>query len=365
MTHTHLLVAGGAGFVGSSLAILFRERFPLLKITAIDSLKRRGSELNLPRLAQSGIDFLHADIRAPDDLAHLPDFDLFLDCAAEPSVHSGVAGSPRGVLETNLRGTINCLEAARERRAAFLFLSTSRVYSIPDLNRLPFTQDETRFRWTPGHTAPGFHTDHGIAEDFSLQPPRSFYGATKLASELLIQEYVHLAGIKALINRCGVIAGPWQMGKVDQGVITLWVARHFFKQPLDYTGFGGSGKQVRDVLHVADLFELLCRQLDSPHAWDGRTYNVGGGPALTTSLRELTATCQEVTGNTVPIGSSPETSPVDVRIYSTDSRKAQSDFSWTPSRSLRDIVEDIHRWIAANADSLQARFCPHPAVHRP
>ena len=79
--------------------------------------------------------------------------------------------------------------------------------------------------------------------------------------------------MRALINRCGVLAGPWQMGKVDQGVITLWVARHYFGGRCRYTGFGGQGKQVRDILHVQDLFDLLLLQLEAP----------GGGTAGSTT----------------------------------------------------------------------------------
>ena len=111
----------------------------------------------------------------------------------------------------------------------------------------------------------------------------------------------------AIINRCGVLAGPWQMGKVDQGVITLWVARHVFGLPLKYIGYGGLGKQVRDVLHVNDLFDLIVLQMSSPESWDGRIYNVGGGREVSVSLLELTELCRRATGREVPIGRVPET----------------------------------------------------------
>ena len=88
----------------------------------------------------------------------------------------------------------------------------------------------------------------------------------------------------AVIDRCGVIAGPWQMGKVDQGVFTHWMLAHHFGNPLSYIGFGGEGKQVRDLLHVEDLVDLVERQLLDPAAWDGRTVNVGGGRECSLSL---------------------------------------------------------------------------------
>ena len=100
----------------------------------------------------------------------------------------------------------------------------------------------------------------GVAEDFPLAGARTLYGSTKLAAELLIEEYRAAYGLRAVVNRCGVVAGPWQMGKVDQGVFTYWMLAHHFRRPLSYIGFGGSGKQVRDLLHVEDLIELLDEQ---------------------------------------------------------------------------------------------------------
>ena len=306
-------------------------------MTVMDNLSRRGSELNLPRLKSARVEFCHGDIRSVEDFDKLPEFELLIDCSAEPSVQAGQAGSPRSVLFTNLVGTINCLEAARIRGAAFLFLSTSRIYPIKALNDLPYTETETRYRWMEQPGSVGF-SRHGVAENFPIDGARSFYGSSKLACEQLIQEYVYSYKMRALIDRCGVIAGPWQMGKVDQGVVTLWVARHFFERPLSYIGFGGHGKQVRDILHVHDLFDLILLQLEAPYAWDGRVYNVGGGEDVSVSLRELTELCIKETGKRVSIASSPETATVDLRVYITDARKVRDDFRWSPTRDPRRIV---------------------------
>lgn len=355
MSFQKILITGGAGFVGSNLALLFREHRPDVAVVAMDNLKRRGGELNLPRLRAAGVDFRHGDIRSPADFDDLPPFDLLIDCSAEPSVQAGLSGSPRSVLETNLVGTIHCLEAARTRGAAFLFLSTSRIYPIATLNDLPFSETETRFRWEDSPDIPGF-SPRGIAEDFPIAGARSFYGASKLAGEQLIQEYVYSYGMRALIDRCGVLAGPWQMGKVDQGVITLWVARHYFGRPLRYTGFGGLGKQVRDVLHVHDLFDLLLLQLEAPELWDGRAYNVGGGEAVSVSLRELTGLCVAETGRSVPIAPVPETGGVDLRIYLTDASKVARDLGWRPTRDAARIVRDIRAWIEGHREILEDLF---------
>ena len=229
------------------------------------------------------------------------------------------------------------------------------MYPIEAVNGLPFEEGPSRFRWLEDDAMPGFGRE-GIAETFPLSGRVSLYGATKLASELILQEYAYSYRMPLLINRCGVLTGPWQMGKVDQGVITFWVARHHLGMPLRYTGFGGLGKQVRDLLHVDDLFELLLRQFEQVGRWDGRVYNVGGGLPVSTSLAELTETCREVTGRTVAVGAAPETASVDVRIYVTDARRAMTDFDWRPRRTTPIIVEGIHRWLCDNIAVLQPIF---------
>ena len=355
MSFQQVLITGGAGFVGSSLAMSWK-RTLAGEVFAVDSLKRRGSELNLARLQAAGIPFLHADVRCPEDLDGLPDYDLLIDCSAEPSVHSGLAGTSRYLLNTNLIGTINCLEAASARQAAFLFLSTSRVYPIAALNSLAYHEEPTRFSWDVTQDASAGLSRQGITEAFPLAGARSLYGTSKLAGELLIQEYVHARGLKALINRCGLLSGPWQMGKVDQGVVALWVARHHFGRPLRYIGFGGTGKQVRDLLHVEDLFDLVVRQCQRPECWDGRVYNVGGGPDMSVSLQELTGLCREVTGHDVPITSVSETHGVDIRIYITDSSKIEAEFDWRPRRDVKRVVRDIHAWLCERPDEAKRIF---------
>ncbi len=353
MHYQSLLITGGAGFVGSNLAVLFRRQFPSMQVAVLDNLKRRGSELNLPRLTEAGVKFLHGDVRCEEDLSSVPEFELLIDCSAEPSVQAGAVGSPRFVLNTNLNGTINCLELARVRKAGFLFLSTSRVYPIEELNGLEYQEAETRYRWTGRDLVTGV-SDRGVSEQFPLMGSRSFYGVSKLAGELLVQEYGASCDMPTLINRCGILTGPWQMGKVDQGVVALWIARHHFRRSLKYIGFGGLGKQVRDLLHVRDLFDLIARQMQTPSAWTGQVYNVGGGPGLSVSLRELTSLCQQVTGNTIPIEAYPNTNPLDVRIYETDSSKAQTDFGWRPQLNVESIVAETHDWIRGHEPILKS-----------
>jgi CDP-paratose 2-epimerase len=351
-----ILISGGAGFVGSSLAVAFKKENPSATLVAVDNLKRRGSELNLALFKRVGVEFVHADIRQQNDLEDLAgNFDVFIEASAEPSVLAGIDGSPSYVLQTNLAGTLNCLEFARKRAQTFVFLSTSRVYSMKPLNEIKLEETPSRFKIADAQSYQGI-SQNGIAESFPTHLPRSLYGATKLASELIAQEYAHTFGLPIIINRCGVIAGPGQFGKVDQGVFTLWVANHFFQKPLKYIGFGGQGKQVRDLLHPADLFSLIKKQLAGADKCEGEVFNIGGGQEISTSLLELTALCREVTGSEVPIAEEPQTSPVDIPLYISDYGKAARAFDWQPQRSVRTIVEDIARWLRENEAQLKAIF---------
>ncbi len=359
-----LLITGGAGFVGSNLAVSLAARHPEWEIVVLDNLYRRGSELNLPRLQEAGVEFVRGDVREPEDLAPVKRIDALIECSAEPSVMSGVDGDTGYLVHTNLTGAYNCLELARRDGAFVVFLSTSRVYPVQPQVELALDETETRFEIAPEQAVPGA-SPAGIAEDFPLEGARTLYGATKLAAELLIEEYRSGLEVPAVIDRCGVIAGPWQMGKVDQGVFTHWMLAHHFGNPLSYIGFGGKGKQVRDLLHVEDLVDLVERQLLAPAEWDGRTVNVGGGRECSLSLAETTAICRELTGNEVPIEPVEQTRAGDVPIYLSDCTKIFGLDEWRPRRSAEQVLADIHEWIAADEQRIaQALNIDTPAGGR-
>ena len=346
------LVTGGAGFVGASLAIRLKSNYPNSRVISLDNLRRRGSELNVPRLIQHGIEFIHGDIRNREDLAGIGKVDSIIECSAEPSVLAGYSSSPDYLINTNLLGTVNCLEFARRYDSIFIMLSTSRVYPYRSINSVDFYETENRFELEDDQEIPG-SSGAGFAEDFPLTGARSLYGATKLASELLIQEYVDMYGIHAVINRCGVITGPWQFGKIDQGVVALWVAKHFWEQQLSYIGFGGEGKQVRDILHVDDLFRLVDIEMKIIESLSGEMFNVGGGRKVSMSLKELTQLCQKYTGNSVSIKRIEENRPADIRIYLTDNSKISKSTGWKPEVSVENIIEQIVAWIKDNENSLR------------
>jgi len=343
MKYRTLLITGGAGFIGSNLAVGFKQKYPKLKVYALDNLKRRGSELNLSRLKDNDVKFIHADIRNPEDLLLDFDFDLMIECSAEPSVMAGL-NNPPYVINTNLVGTVNCLELCRKQKADIIFLSTSRVYPYKAINKIKTIETGTRFEWDLGQDVSGW-SENGINERFTMDGPKTLYGATKLSSELLLQEYIAYYGIKGVINRCGVIAGPWQFGKSDQGIFTYWMMAHYFKQPLKYIGFGGKGKQVRDLLHVDDLFSLIDIEVSQLSRISGNVYNVGGGKKVNLSLYETTKLCQEITGNKIKIGSDLNTRPGDISIYLSDTDKVAEDLGWQLKKTAKSALTDVYNWV--------------------
>ena len=347
-----ILVTGGAGFIGANLAIGLAAGHPGWEIVALDNLRRRGAELNLPRLREAGVSFVHGDVRELGDLLELGELDALVECSAEPSAQAGVDGSPDYVVKSNLLGAYNCLELARQRSADVVFMSTSRVYPVQALNELVLEEAETRFELAADQHVRGA-SEQGISERFPLDGARTLYGSTKLAAELLIEEYRAAYGLRAVVNRCGVIAGPWQMGKVDQGVFTYWILGHHFGRPLHYIGYEGKGKQVRDLLHVDDLLGLLEEQLQSPARWDGTVANVGGGLDCSLSLLETTMLCAEITGNTVDVTAGADERPGDVPLYVSDCGHLFGLTDWRPRRGPREILAGIHEWVRVHEEALR------------
>ncbi|UCE84930.1 MAG: NAD-dependent epimerase/dehydratase family protein [Deltaproteobacteria bacterium] len=352
---SRILVTGGAGFIGSSLALSLARDRVADQVIALDNLKRRGSELALDRLRAGGVIFQHGDVRNPEDLERVGRVDHVLECSAEPSVQAGYDEDPRYLVHTNLLGTIHCLEFARRHAAHVIFFSTSRVYPIAPLRDLPLERRGDRFCIPAGRSGPGW-SERGIRTEFPLAGARSLYGTTKLCSELLVQEYAETYGLTTVINRCGVVSGPWQMARLDQGFVALWAARSLYGAPLEYIGFGGEGLQVRDVLHVDDLYDLVARELEDPARHRGRLYGVGGGPERSVSLRELSALCAEAVGRELTVGSRPETHPADVPYHVTDIGAVSAQTGWKPHRAIETTVADLFGWLREFRAQLEPIF---------
>lgn len=349
-----ILITGGAGFVGSSLAIRLRSEYPEATIVCLDNLYRKGAELNRDRLANIGVLFVKADVRDPGSFdQHV--FDLVIDAAAEPSVMAGVGGSNvKYVVDTNLVGTLNILEAVRRWNAALVFLSSSRVYPVERLREIALIETGKRFELAESQELPGVSVN-GISEHFPMNGSRTLYGATKYASEIMVMEYAAQFGVRTVVDRCGVIAGPWQMGKVDQGVVALWVAAHHYGRSLTYIGYGG--RQVRDAVHIDDLADLIVRQLEDIDRWNGGLWCVGGGRKVSFSLLELTETVAAATGKRIDMRFDDNVRQGDVPIFIADARRVADSYGWIPARGIDRIVGDTARWVHDNDEHLRDLFC--------
>ncbi len=335
-----ILITGGCGFVGSNIGFYLKKKLKNVKISSLDNLIRRGSEINQRRLKKININNFNIDISNSKKINNLKiKFDLIIDCCAEPAIEVSKT-EPDRVLNTNLIGTYNILKKCLKDKSNLIFLSSSRVYSINYLrglvNNLILKKPIKKII--------------RVNENFPTSEPSSLYGFTKLASEKLIKEFFYKTNQKYLINRFGVISGPWQFGKQDQGFVPLWVAKHFLKKKLSYIGFGGNGFQIRDVIHINDVCDLILIQIKKLNKINNKTLNIGGGLKSFSSLRNLTNLCREETNNIIPIKSISKTSAFDIPIYVTDNSKTFRLYNWRPKRSMSQIVKDIYIWIKENKE---------------
>lgn len=349
-----ILLTGICGFAGSVIARTLLAHRPGLSISGLDNLSRKGSETNLETLRALGCDIHIGDVRDRAELESLPSMDWIIDCAANPSVLAGVDGSSsRDLVDQNLYGTVNLLELCKTWKAGFTLLSTSRVYSIAALAGLPMEKTPTRFALPSTTSGPGWSRS-GITEQFSTAPPISLYGSTKLCSEWLALEYGDAYGFPVWINRCGVLAGAGQFGKADQGIFSFWIHSWHTRRPLKYIGFGGSGLQVRDCLHPADIVPLLLAQIDFRGSEKPRTLNLAGGHENAMSLRELSAWCADNIGPALAdhdpnrISNNQASRPFDIPWAILDPGLANKTWGWKPTTSLPRILEEIQAHAEAN-----------------
>ena len=348
-----VLISGVCGFVGSSLARFLVEHGGGIEVAGFDNFIRAGSELNRRALQSIGVKVSHADLRVQSDIDALPDADWVIDAAANASVLAGVDGrtSSRQIIEHNLLGTVQMLEYCKARRAGFVLLSTSRVYSIPPLAGLPMRVKDDAFVLDESASLPASVGAAGVNETFSTEPPVSLYGSTKLCSEQLALEYGDAFALPVWINRCGVLAGAGQFGRADQGIFSYWIHSWLRARPLKYIGFGGTGHQVRDCLHPRDLARLVLAQMRDPSRKVARIQHVAGGATHAMSLKQVSAWCTRrfAPHTVVP---NPAERPFDIPWMVMDSARAFQQWNWRPKLSLETILEEIARHAEDNPEWL-------------
>jgi len=338
----NVLITGICGFVGSSLAKVWRDTAGDITIYGLDNLGRPGSERNRYHLQKLGIKLFHGDIRLASDFETLPPMDWVIDAAANPSVLAGVDGttSSRQLIEHNLLGTVNILEYCKQYHAGFILLSTSRVYSMTPLAGIDVERMGRAFHIKKDQQLPIGISPSGIREDFSTSPPISLYGSSKLASEVLAMEYGATFDFPVWINRCGVMAGAGQFGRPDQGIFAYWINAWLRRYPLRYIGFGGDGYQVRDCFHPRDLISLLQQQTSTGAAKTTRILNVGGGAENAISLAELSDWCADRFG-THKVEKVLDVRRFDIPWLVMDYSLATDIWGWKPQTSLNAILNEI------------------------
>ncbi len=339
----NILVTGGCGFVGTNVCLYLNNKD--YKVSSLDNLSRKGSRYNLGLLKKKKIKNYKIEISNFKKYKSLPKFDLIIDCCAEAAVEVSKKNTDK-VFNTNLVGTYNILKKAKKDKSKIIFLSSSRVYPLNMLNNLIKNKNIKK----------KILIKNKINENSSTIGPKSIYGFTKLSSEMLIEEFSYQYDIKYIINRCGVISGPLQFGKQDQGFVSLWVWKHLNNLKLNYIGYGGYGHQLRDVLHINDLCELIYLQINKIFKVNNLTFTVGGSNYSKTSLKELTKICEKITGNKIKIGKISRTSNYDIPYFVTDNSKVSKIYGWKVKKNIRKIVEDIYGWLSKNKNNIKKYF---------
>jgi len=340
-----ILITGGCGFVGSNLAIFLKKNLKKSQIISLDNLFRKGSEVNQKRLKAYNVKNHKIDVKDYNKIAKLKKVDLVIDCCAEPSIEAS-GKDPDRLINTNLVGTYNLLKKCVADKASIIFLSTSRVYSIKNLRNL------VKFHNIKNKININFE----INENFETSLPKSLYGSSKLCSEDLIKEFNYSNDVKYIINRFGVISGPWQFGKQDQGFVTLWLSRYLNKKKLSYIGFGGHGNQVRDIIHIDDVCAIILKQIQKFSKIKDELFNIGGGLKNALSLKELNEKCKIITKNSVRVTKVNKTSIYDVPYYVSDNTKIKKFYKWAPKKNIETILNDINNWLISNKFLLKKYF---------
>ena len=337
-----ILITGGCGFVGTNVAIFLNKKY---KVDCLDNLSRKGSKYNLEILKKNRIRNFNIDIENFYQLKKLPKYDIVIDCCAEASVEVSKKDIDR-VVNTNLIGTYNILKKIKKDKSKIIFLSSSRIYPIKNFNGNIKSKNIKK----------KLIIKKLVNENDNKNGPKSLYGFTKLASEMLIEEFSYAFNIKFLINRCGVISGPLQFGKQDQGFISLWIWRHLNKKKLNYIGFGGNGHQVRDVLHIEDLLSLIDLQIKNFGKINNKIFTVGGSKKSYTSLKNLTNICSKLTGNKIKMGKIISTSNYDIPYYISDNSYVSKTYKWKPLKTIYNVVYDTYIWILNNKLKIKKYF---------
>lgn len=347
-----VLVTGSAGLIGSE-AVEFFDRLDF-DVHGLDNNMREDffgpggdTRWNRQRLEATCRRYTHHDVdirdrAAIEELFRRHELDLVIHAAAQPS-HDLAASRPFDDFDVNATGTLNLLEACRRHApdAVFITVSTNKVYGDTP-NHVPLVELDTRWDYADPAMAEGI--DETMSIDRCLH---SLFGASKVAADVLTQEYGRYFGLRTGTFRGGCLTGPHHSGVELHGFLSYLVHTALREGP--YTIFGYKGKQVRDQIHSADVIASFWAFAQNPRP--GEVYNLGGGKANAASLLECVELIAEASGGKRPLLTYDDTNRVGDHIcYYTDMRRFRSHFpEWEQRYSLDEIVEEM---VAAVASQL-------------
>jgi CDP-paratose 2-epimerase len=342
------VVTGSSGLIGAECVRYFAARG--FEVVGIDNDMRRvffGDEASTDWMRRqleaevTGYRHCDLDIRDRDGISDLfarygRNIELVVHTAAQPS-HDWAARAPREDFTINANGTLNLLEVTREHcpDAVFIFTSTNKVYGDQP-NRLPLEAGEKRFEVADGHA----YAEHGIDETMSVdQNLHSLFGVSKLAADVLAQEYARYFGLKTGIFRAGCLTGPHHAAAQLHGFLAYLVRCAVAREP--YTVIGYDGKQVRDNIHSYDLVDAFWHFYRAPRP--GEVYNIGGSRHSNCSILEAIEIVESLTG--APMETRYDDTPRtgDHIWWISDVRKFHSHYpEWRYRYDLHDILSQIH-----------------------
>jgi len=337
----HLLITGGAGFIGSHAARRFLSRG--WRVAIYDNLSRVGASHAVEWLRShpdsARLETVVADVRDAERIASAAaQADVILHAAGQTAVTTSVQ-NPRRDFEDNALGTFNVLEAARAsaRRPAVIFTSTNKVYG--GMADAAVQLDGRRYRY------------EGLPFGAPENQPLDFhspYGCSKGAADQYVRDYARIYGLHTIVFRQSCIYGHWQFGAEDQG----WLAHFAISAVLDVPiTIYGDGMQVRDVLYIDDLVDAFEAVIARREQAAGHIYNVGGGPENVLSLLDLITMLEALRGRPMTVGYG-DWRPGDQRVYVSDIRKISREMGWQPKIGVGTGVERLYRWAEENRSLL-------------
>jgi len=328
------IVTGGCGFIGTNVAERLQAQGH--EVIVIDNLRRPRVHRNLTFLRDAlNIECVVGDVRDASLLhevfSHHSDATAVLHLAGQVSFLASLR-DPRYDFEANAVGTLNVLEATKAHvpNALVIYSSTNKVYG--DLTEIATVETKTRF------TLPDY--PHGLPSDLPLNLSGG-YGCSKGAADQLVIDWARYQGLRTVSLRQSSVYGGRQFSTEDQGWAAFFAERFARNEPYEISG---TGKQVRDLLHVGDLYRAYLAVATRPDVVTGRAFNIGGGPRSNSSLLELFDRLEGLTSNRPDYTAGPPR-PADQKVFIADIRPLEEAVGWLPEIGLTEGLAELVDWV--------------------